>query len=105
MRALLRGSSHAETAAPSGHEQMSHRLHNHKADDVVYTGTHDHDTIRAWWESLGGDSRPEVEAALARAGIDDAEPWWALIRLAYASPGIVAMVQMQTCWALAARRG
>jgi 4-alpha-glucanotransferase len=72
-----------------------HRLHNHRPDDVVYTGTHDHDTIRGWWESLGGDSRPEVEAALARAGIEEAEPWWALIRLAYASPGVVTIVQLQ----------
>ena len=72
-----------------------HRLHNHKEDDVVYTGTHDHDTIRAWWESLGGESRAEVEAALARVGIEDPDPWWALIRLAFASPGVVAMVQMQ----------
>ena len=72
-----------------------HRLHNHKADNVVYTGTHDHDTIRGWWESLGHESRVEVEAALARAGIEDADPWWALIRLAFASPGVVAMVQLQ----------
>jgi 4-alpha-glucanotransferase len=72
-----------------------HRLHNHKADDVVYTGTHDHDTIRGWWESLGDESRREVEAALARAGIEDPDPWWALIRLAFDSPGVVAMVQMQ----------
>ena len=40
-------------------------------------------------------ARAEVEAALARAGIEDDEPWWALIRLAYASPGVLAMVQMQ----------
>jgi 4-alpha-glucanotransferase len=72
-----------------------HRLHNHKQDDVVYTGTHDHDTIRAWWESLGGESRAEAEAALGRVGIGDPDPWWALIRLALASPGVVAMVQMQ----------
>jgi 4-alpha-glucanotransferase len=72
-----------------------HRLHNHKPDDVVYTGTHDHDTIRAWWESLDGESRPEVEAALARAGIVEDEPWWALIRLAFDSPGVVAIIQMQ----------
>jgi 4-alpha-glucanotransferase len=72
-----------------------HRLRNHKPDDVVYTGTHDHDTIRAWWESLDGSARPEVEAALADAGIEDDEPWWALIRLAYASPGVLAVVQMQ----------
>jgi 4-alpha-glucanotransferase len=78
-----------------------HRMHNHKQDDVVYTGTHDHDTIRAWWESLGDESRVEVEAALERAGISDGDPWWALIRLAYASPGVVAIVQMQDVLGLA----
>jgi 4-alpha-glucanotransferase len=72
-----------------------HRLHNHRPDNVVYTGTHDHDTIRAWWESLDGAVRSEVEAAVARAGVRDEDPWWALIRLAYASPAIVAIVQMQ----------
>jgi 4-alpha-glucanotransferase len=72
-----------------------HRLHNHRADNVVYTGTHDHDTIRAWWESLDGAVRPEVEAAIARAGVEDEQSWWALIRLAYASPAVVAIVQMQ----------
>jgi 4-alpha-glucanotransferase len=72
-----------------------HRLHNHKPDDVVYTGTHDHDTIRAWWESLGSESRSEVEAALARGRIEDDEPWWGLMRLAQASPGVLAIVQMQ----------
>ncbi|MGH2801870.1 MAG: 4-alpha-glucanotransferase, partial [Thermoleophilaceae bacterium] len=72
-----------------------HRLHNHRPDAVVYTGTHDHDTIRGWWESLDGASRPEVEAALDGAGISEPEPWWALIRLAHASPGTVAVVQMQ----------
>jgi 4-alpha-glucanotransferase len=72
-----------------------HRLHNHKRDDVVYTGTHDHDTIRGWWESLDPVSRADVEGALARAAIEETEPWWALIRLAYASPGVVAIVQLQ----------
>ena len=72
-----------------------HRLHNHRADNVVYTGTHDHDTIRAWWESLDGAVRPEVEAAITRAGVGDEQSWWALIRLAYASPAVVAIVQMQ----------
>jgi 4-alpha-glucanotransferase len=72
-----------------------HRLHNHTRDNVVYTGTHDHDTIRGWWESLDDEVGDEVEAAIARAGVSDREPWWALIRLAFASPGVVAIVQMQ----------
>jgi 4-alpha-glucanotransferase len=72
-----------------------HRLHNHRPDNVVYTGTHDHDTIRGWWDSLDGAVRSEVEEAVVRAGVRDEDPWWALIRLAYASPAIVAIVQMQ----------
>src|ERR671915_950633 len=61
----------------------------------LYTGTHDHDTIRSWWEQLPDLSRVEAEAALKRARIHEDEPWWALIRLAFDSPGVVAMVQMQ----------
>jgi 4-alpha-glucanotransferase len=79
-----------------------HRLHNHRPDNVVYTGTHDHDTIRAWWESLDREVRPEVERAIARAGVEDEQPWWALIRLAFASPAIVGIVQMQDVLGLGA---
>ena len=70
-----------------------HRPHNHRADQVVYTGTHDNDTVRGWYESL--PDRSEVDAAIERAGVREREPHWSLIRLAFASPARVAMVQMQ----------
>jgi 4-alpha-glucanotransferase len=72
-----------------------HRLPRHRPDDVVYTGTHDHDTIRGWWEGLAPPVRREVKAALAKARIADRDPWWALIRLAFVSPAVVAIAQMQ----------
>jgi 4-alpha-glucanotransferase len=72
-----------------------HRLERHREDDVVYTGTHDHDTIRGWWESLDAPTRREVEAAIAAAGVEDGNPWWSLIRLAFASPAVVAIIQLQ----------
>jgi 4-alpha-glucanotransferase len=72
-----------------------HRLERHREDDVVYTGTHDHDTIRGWWESLDPSTRAEVSAAVAAAGVEDADPWWSLIRLAFASPAVVAIIQLQ----------
>jgi 4-alpha-glucanotransferase len=31
--------------------------HNYDANTVVYTGTHDNDTTRGWWESLAIRSR------------------------------------------------
>ena len=72
-----------------------HVPENNVEDQVVYTGTHDHDTIRGWYESLGPPSRALLDPTLERFGIRETEPWWALIRLAYASPARIAMVQAQ----------
>jgi 4-alpha-glucanotransferase len=72
-----------------------HRLENHREDQVAYTGTHDNDTIRGWYDRLDQRTRAEVDAAIGRAGVGEAEPHWSLIRLAFASPARVAMVQMQ----------
>ena len=68
---------------------------NHVENQVVYTGTHDNDTIRAWFDGLSPDERALLDAELERQGISDPEPHWALIRLAFASPARIAMVQLQ----------
>jgi 4-alpha-glucanotransferase len=72
-----------------------HRPRNHERNRIVYTGTHDHDTARGWYDHLPGNIRRRVDRELDARGIDDAEPWWRLIRLAHASPAILAMVQAQ----------
>jgi 4-alpha-glucanotransferase len=72
-----------------------HRPPNHTEDRVVYTGTHDHDTARGWYESLDDRRRAMVDAELRERGIAERESWWALIRLAFSSPARVAVVQAQ----------
>jgi 4-alpha-glucanotransferase len=73
-----------------------HRLENHVAERVIYTGTHDHDTARGWWESIDPSQRRLVAQAAAQRGIRvGRQPWWALIRLALSSPARVSMMQMQ----------
>jgi 4-alpha-glucanotransferase len=72
-----------------------HRPRHHSEDRVVYTGTHDHDTVRGWYDSLPPAIRAEVDAEVDAAGVGEREPHWSLIRLAHASPARVAMVQMQ----------
>jgi 4-alpha-glucanotransferase len=72
-----------------------HVPENNVENQVVYTGTHDHDTIRGWYDTITGEQRAMVAATLLRFGIEDSEPEWALIRLAYASPARIAMVQAQ----------
>ena len=73
-----------------------HRLANHTADRIVYTATHDQDTMRGWLESLDPVQRAFVDAEVARYGFaEHRRPWWGLIRLAFSSPAVVAMTQAQ----------
>ena len=72
-----------------------HAFENHVEDQVVYTGTHDHDTAAGWYSGLSGDLRSFVDASFARYGVVDRQPWWSLIRLALRSPARVAMLQAQ----------
>jgi 4-alpha-glucanotransferase len=72
-----------------------HTPSNHRSDTVVYSGTHDNDTVLGWYSSLPASVRDEVDEAIVAAGVRSREPHWSLIRLAHASPARVAMVQMQ----------
>lgn len=72
-----------------------HRLENHEADSVAYTGTHDTDTLRGWWATLEAPRRAEAEAALRAAGLADDDVDWALIRLWMRSPSPLVMLQVQ----------
>jgi 4-alpha-glucanotransferase len=68
-----------------------HRPENHRENQVLYTGTHDNDTLRGWVESLP----PERVAELRRAGVGEDEPWWDVIAIAMRSPARLAMLQVQ----------
>jgi 4-alpha-glucanotransferase len=72
-----------------------HHPRNVAEDVVVYTATHDNDTVSGWYESLPADVRAEVDDAVAAAGVRERQPHWSLIRLAFSTPARVAMVQMQ----------
>ncbi|HEY2592982.1 MAG TPA: 4-alpha-glucanotransferase [Chloroflexota bacterium] len=72
-----------------------HRFSNHVENRFVYTGTHDHDTARGWYESIPPRMRARVDAEVREVGVWEPESWWSLVRLALASPARVAMVQAQ----------
>jgi 4-alpha-glucanotransferase len=72
-----------------------HRLENHRENRIAYTGTHDADTVRGWYDSLDPRTRAEVDAAIDARGVREPEPWWSLIRLTFSSPARVAMAQAQ----------
>ncbi len=69
-----------------------HHPRLHDADSVVYTGTHDNDTTRGWFQELEEDERERVlEAVGRREGTIE----WDLIRAAYESPAELAVVPLQ----------
>jgi 4-alpha-glucanotransferase len=71
-----------------GSRRNPHAPRNHRANQVVYTGTHDTDTAVGWFENL---SRGERGAT----GLDPAEPHWSLIEVAMQSRANLAMVPAQ----------
>ncbi|HYK91290.1 MAG TPA: 4-alpha-glucanotransferase [Acidobacteriota bacterium] len=79
------------------------RPHNYPRDRVVYTGTHDNDTIVGWWTSADAgsstralaDVEREREFALKYLAADGKEIHWAFIRAALASVAQLAIIPLQ----------
>ena len=87
---------------PDDHANTHHPA-NLMRHQVVYTGTHDNDTVCGWWRDLPEAPRAMVRAALREAGVAadaDREPSWALIGLALDMPCELAMMQAQDVLAL-----
>jgi 4-alpha-glucanotransferase len=67
--------------------------HNYwQHNTVVYTGTHDNDTTRGWFNSLNDGEKDYVRRYLARDGRDIA---WDMIRLAWSSVADYAIAPLQ----------
>jgi 4-alpha-glucanotransferase len=71
------------------HIDSPHLPHRYEPETVVYTGTHDNDTARGWFENA-----PAEEQALAREylGCETSEFAQSLVRVAYTSVAETAIV-------------
>lgn len=84
-------------------EADSYKPHNHIANSVVYTGTHDNDTTVGWFEDRGGSAstRKPLQIARERAfalrylNSEGREIHWDMIRAALASVARTAIVPLQ----------
>ena len=71
--------------------------HHHEPDTVVYTGTHDNDTVAGWWATASDHERHFARGYLATDGHDMP---WALIREACRSVADTVVHPMQDVLAL-----
>jgi 4-alpha-glucanotransferase len=76
--------------------------HNYSRNKVVYTGTHDNDTVVGWWTAGVGDTtrtekdvEEEHQRALAYCGGDGTHVHWDLIRTLFTSVADTAIVPLQ----------
>ena len=78
-----------------GPPENVNRPANITEDRVAYTGTHDNQTTLGWWHAARPEQRAAVVYAARERGIEDAEPWWMMIRLAMQSPARLAITPLQ----------
>ena len=74
-----------------GNATNPHHPNGIQADQIVYTGTHDNNTTRGWWETLDA----KVQRRVRELMMPDETPTSAMIRLACESGGAMAMLPLQ----------
>ena len=70
-----------------------HLPHAYDVNTVVYTGTHDNDTARGWFESATDVERKNAEAYLGLNSHGDVE--WSMIRTVFTSVAQIAVIPVQ----------
>ncbi len=78
-----------------GHADNPHLPNNYTPNTVVFTGTHDNTTTRAWFEALPESNRRMVWSSVNRSGGGTNEIAWELIRLAWSSKAGLSIVPLQ----------
>jgi 4-alpha-glucanotransferase len=80
-----------------GNPENPYLPHHYSENFVVYTGTHDNDTARGWFESLSDESKERVKEYLQCNGNDIV---WNLIKLAFSSVARFAIIPLQDALSL-----
>ncbi len=73
--------------------------HNYIKNSVVYTGTHDNDTIISWFDNLPDEQQEHI---LAYLGAQKEDICWSMIRSAFASVSHTAIIPLQDILGLGA---
>lgn len=69
-----------------------HLMENHPVAAMVVTGTHDTDTIAAWWQGAGDDERRRAREEAHARGVQQDPPHLMLVGLALSSRAALAVV-------------
>ncbi len=74
-------------------EESDYLPHNYESNCIVYTGTHDNDTVMGWFKNTNPE---DLEKSIEYLKLTEEEGYnWGFIRGAWSSVGVVAIAQMQ----------
>ena len=85
-----------------GDSRNTHLPQNYVHNAVAYTGTHDNNTTRGWFEALPDGQKQIVWKYLGRPSGEGGEVAAAVMRLAWSSPAALAMAPLQDLLSLGA---
>jgi len=77
-----------------GNPQNPHLPHNYVQNMVAYTGTHDNDTTRGWFEALPEQQKQALYAYVGRATVENPAAS-ELMRMAWSSSAALAIAPLQ----------
>lgn len=81
-------------------EESDYLPHNYIKNSVVYTGTHDNDTVLGWYDTISKSDRKFADRYLGNTGHEGKDLVWDYIRLALASVSDTCIIPMQDYLAL-----
>jgi len=76
-------------------EESDYLPHNYEHNCVVYTGTHDNDTVLGWYQALNKQDKRFCNRYLHLSGRRTKDLQWEFIRAAYSSVADLAVIPMQ----------
>ncbi len=76
-------------------EESDYMPHNYNEDCVVYTGTHDNDTLQGWYEVIPDADRQLCVEYIGNEKTDPADIHWDFVRLALSSVASLAVIPVQ----------
>lgn len=76
-------------------EESDYLPHNYTPNNVVYTGTHDNDTVQGWYEVLSEEDKELSKRYMNNASTPKEEIHWDLIRLGMASVAETCIIPVQ----------
>lgn len=76
-------------------EQSDYLPHNYDKNCIVYTGTHDNDTLSGWFKGINKDDKALVLAYLDKKPEETLNIYWDLIRLAQQSVAELCIIPVQ----------